>query len=596
MSKRFFAYLIIAAGFIFMLSVSWLKWGNILIDTYRDPYVAGKILNGAVLYKDIGYEMGPLTPYLLAFIAKIFGIGIYTFVGCGIVLTILMVVLIYRISRLFLSRLACVEIILIFLMLFAIREHSHGDMCNSIIPYSFAMAIYVFFNAAALYCLLKFILTDKRLYIKMWVVFIIFSFLARPVMSLPTWLGFSLVLSIFGWRHSWHRCGNFFVVAIIPFGISVIVYFIYFFNTGTFSFFRETVFGMAKLSYIYKNEMCIYNLPDSLKKILFSFIWEVGAAFFIACFSVCFAYRSRLKKRVAAFFIPLSACIVFCSFMFYKNNDHGYYLYASLPLVVAAGVPIYFFRMLHRRQWKNDFALFAIFIFSLFVSNRIMLHTYFTSASSGLLFSSLVCYFIFLLKTSRIIFSPLLSNKSSLFFYRIIMMSFLICMPIVPIRRSLENFADKTKLIINKTTGNKIFLYPSRDTDVLIQLFNYIAAHTIRKDTLTVVPEGIGIYYFLHRDSPVKYYHVNPGFLENIGEGKIINEFSKNRPDFIAIVEQDARGYGKSFFGKDYGVGLDKWIKKNYTLEKVFGIYPYNTKEFGAALYRKNQTFGKELK
>jgi len=41
-----------------MLHLSWMKWGNILVDTYRDPYVASKILNGAVLYKDICYEMG----------------------------------------------------------------------------------------------------------------------------------------------------------------------------------------------------------------------------------------------------------------------------------------------------------------------------------------------------------------------------------------------------------------------------------------------------------------------------------------------------------------------------------------------------------
>jgi len=588
MSKRFFAYLIIAAGFIFMLSVSWLKWGNILIDTYRDPYVAGKILNGAVLYKDIGYEMGPLTPYLLAFIAKIFGIGIYTFVGCGIVLTILMVVLIYRISRLFLSRLACVEIILIFLMLFAIREHNYNDIGNFILPYSFAAVMYALFTAAALYCLLKFILTDKHLYLKVWIIFVALGFLARPVISFPTWLGFGTALLIYAWRYQKSRLGRFFITAFLPLAASAVVYLVYFSATGVFSYFKEIVWGMAKLSYVYRRTMGLYDLRESLTRILFSFIWEGGTALCIAGLSVCLTRRFNLEKKTVLLFIPALGCIIFCNFMFYLYTANpNYYLYASFPLVLAIGLYVYFCRMRERRAGKKDFALFILFMFSLFMNTRIFLRTYFDGIGYCLLFSSLIGYFIFSLYTARVIFAPLLSNKKTVFFYRIIMMCFLFCMPLMPILYSWGRFAQKSSLLINKTSGDKIYFHPGYDTDILFRLFYYIAGHTTRKDTLTVVPEGIGINYFLRRDNPLRYYHVNPGFFENIGEDRIVEEFSQKKPDVIVVVQRGTPEYGKRSFGKDYGMGLDKWIRQNYTLEKVFGSYPFATKKFGAAFYRK---------
>ncbi len=63
---------LVAAGLL-MMSISWLKWPDLVIDFGEQAYIAWRLSEGAVLYRDIIYFYGPLSSYVHALLFKLFG-------------------------------------------------------------------------------------------------------------------------------------------------------------------------------------------------------------------------------------------------------------------------------------------------------------------------------------------------------------------------------------------------------------------------------------------------------------------------------------------------------------------------------------------
>jgi hypothetical protein len=62
----------------------------------------------------------------------------------------------------------------------------------------------------------------------------------------------------------------------------------------------------------------------------------------------------------------------------------------------------------------------------------------------------------------------------------------------------------------------------------------------------------------------------------------------RNRPlDYVVLVQRPLEEYGRRFFGVDYGRKIGIYIGRNYSLEKVFGPFPYTTDDFGIALFKR---------
>ncbi len=53
---------------------TWGHWGDLQIDSGREMYVPVEILRRRLLFRDIWYQYGPLTPYVQAWAVGLFGI------------------------------------------------------------------------------------------------------------------------------------------------------------------------------------------------------------------------------------------------------------------------------------------------------------------------------------------------------------------------------------------------------------------------------------------------------------------------------------------------------------------------------------------
>src|SRR3954453_24049279 len=90
----------IMIAFAIMIAWTWQRWPDPLVDFGRELYVPWQISQGKVLYRDLAYFNGPLSPYFNSIVFRLLGVSLRTLVLANIAICIAMVVMIYKIFRL----------------------------------------------------------------------------------------------------------------------------------------------------------------------------------------------------------------------------------------------------------------------------------------------------------------------------------------------------------------------------------------------------------------------------------------------------------------------------------------------------------------
>ena len=77
----------------------WSRWTHPVIDFGRELYVPWQILEGKILYRDLAYFNGPLSPYLNALGLNIFGVSLTALVIVNFILLATLTLLLYQLVR-----------------------------------------------------------------------------------------------------------------------------------------------------------------------------------------------------------------------------------------------------------------------------------------------------------------------------------------------------------------------------------------------------------------------------------------------------------------------------------------------------------------
>src|SRR5215471_21729184 len=89
--------------FIILLGSSWQRWTQPLIDHGREMNLPARILAGERLYNDVQFLYGPFAPHFNALLYRVFGIHLSVLKVSGAVCAILILLMIYRLARAFMS-------------------------------------------------------------------------------------------------------------------------------------------------------------------------------------------------------------------------------------------------------------------------------------------------------------------------------------------------------------------------------------------------------------------------------------------------------------------------------------------------------------
>src|SRR5947208_11362089 len=89
---------ITAVAMIAMLIFSWRAWPDPIADFGRELYVPWQVAQGKVLYRDIAYFNGPLSPYFNSILVRIFGASLMTLAWMNILILAAVVLMLHRIT------------------------------------------------------------------------------------------------------------------------------------------------------------------------------------------------------------------------------------------------------------------------------------------------------------------------------------------------------------------------------------------------------------------------------------------------------------------------------------------------------------------
>jgi hypothetical protein len=126
----------LAVALVWFLQISWRKWPDPLIDFGRELYLPWRLSEGAVLYRDIDANYGPLSQYFNALIFRVTGVGYMHLVWANLLIYLAIVALIYRGLRMGWGRLAAFAGSLVFVAVFSFNQLVGIANYNFLSPYS----------------------------------------------------------------------------------------------------------------------------------------------------------------------------------------------------------------------------------------------------------------------------------------------------------------------------------------------------------------------------------------------------------------------------------------------------------------------------
>jgi len=557
--------LTLAAAMIYLLGVSWMRWGHLIVDTWREAWVPYKILQGKILYKDIVYPYGFIAPYTLALFYKLFGLKITSLVICSSLLTFTASLLIHKITRFFLGYFEALLAALTFLFVFAFGNYNQSSgIFNFILPYSFATVFTVFFILAAFYCFLSFVSDQKLYYLWLWVFFISLAFFSRIIMTFPVWLAFVAVIFVCYWKKIFFTLYKAVFFSLLPLVIAFTGYFLFLFITGAFDGFSESVISFAAL-FTRKDftfsaaTFGVTGLKANLFFIFNSLLFNVLAVFISLAGAFSCDYFYNKKQRVMAIlmlFISLSILLPLAYF-----TVHDQYCGMQVLLFVATGW--IFLYLLRGGADKKKIMLFALCLVSMAMIVRFFLKL--TPHGIGFAFLALVlvAYYVLiftLLEKMHFIFFKKCSARLSVVFLRF----FLVGVMIFVWLRSSPAYSQRVVKI--PSAMGYTYCYPDVITEHFLRVYGYLLADGAKDKSLVVLPSGVALNLFTGMDSPLRYVDMGKFEFTAFKEEKILGALSAAIPDYLVIFtfRPLVNMPDGTIFGYNYAHKTLAWIRNNY--------------------------------
>ncbi|HKV41827.1 MAG TPA: glycosyltransferase family 39 protein, partial [Blastocatellia bacterium] len=151
---------LIAASFAGGLAFSWQRWGNPLVDCGREMNQPLRLIHGEMLYSSIRHIYGPLSPYINATLYRVFGASLGTLYADGIISALVIVLLVYWLSRHLMGRLGAAAASLSVTWLCTFKQAG-----NYILPYAYSALHGCLLGLITLALLVRFAELRKKRYL-----------------------------------------------------------------------------------------------------------------------------------------------------------------------------------------------------------------------------------------------------------------------------------------------------------------------------------------------------------------------------------------------------------------------------------------------
>jgi 4-amino-4-deoxy-L-arabinose transferase-like glycosyltransferase len=588
----------LSATGLFMASISWLKWPDLLIDFGAQVYIPWRLSEGQVLYRDIPSIYGPLSHYLHALLFKIFGPGISVLIGFNLLIVAGLSTLIYSLFKKLANPLTGFLCAFAFLTLFAFGQYQGGGNYNFICAYVYSLPHGVALSFLALFFFLKFLENPQLRYLGFsggvvglvyWTKMEVFVALAFPL-----FLG--LLTSWFQRRLNKREAVREALMALTAFMIPVLLFYSYFLTKmplkevlltipSPFSFLSH----VSSLKQFQLNQWILgFDQPafNLLKLFQYFFILIVTLGFVIGVDSLLSGPLKHIKRLSLLVLVSLMGLLYVVS-----AQIPWLYLGRPLPLLSILITGYYTVRLVRALKENlnagNDLFLTVFSLFCTIILLKIILNTHLFHYGFALALPATLLTIHTLLFLIPEHFRAL---KKSRGFYQTATLALILFFIYAHVRVEHQVYQFKTLPI---SQGRDLLLdydpgLESRGV-VVNQTLDYLNSRLQPGIEIATVPFGSMINYLSRHPHPLPVLNFNPYNVALYGDQSYLESLQKASSPYILLVHVDAGILvsGKRFFGKDFGQSTFAWIMQNYTLEQQFGQIPFSEKGFGIQILKR---------
>jgi 4-amino-4-deoxy-L-arabinose transferase-like glycosyltransferase len=580
----------IGVAFVAMLTWSWRKWPDVLVDFGRELYVPWQLAQGKRLYSEVAYFLGPLSPHFNALWFRLFGPGLMTLALCNIVLTGLLTVLLFRLLRRVAGSLAVTAAVLAFVTVFAFGQLLTIGNCNYVCPYTHEAVHGLLLALVALGCWSAYLDSDDRRWLAGSGLALGLAFLTRVEPFVAGSVAVLSGLAITSWirrapaRVTIAACGFLVGALVIPPAVAFLL--------------------------LWRSLPPAQALQGTMASVLAPFGGDVtGLKFFRENMGLSTPAASLgAIIRWTGCFVAVLGPTAALSLILRKPGSHrpaiAVILFASLAGLLAALVP--------KEAWLRcprplPGAMLVIVVVSL--KNLPAVRADRKTASKLIRITTLAVFALALLgkmilKTRVSHYGFTLAMPATLLLvialldwiphaiqraggyarvFQAAALGVLVASGFGFLSITSNRFVQKTNTV---GQGSDAFLADSRGKWVNLALAE-IQKHVSASQTLAVLPEGAMVNYLSRRCASTAYTSFMPTELSIFGEDRILASFEARPPDFVLLVHKDTSEFGYRFFGRDYGQVVGAWIHREYRGVTLIGEEPLRDDRYGIALLRR---------
>jgi hypothetical protein len=501
-----------------------------IIDTGRDLYIPGAILDGKKLYRDLIYFYPPLVPYLLAVLTAVIGRSLIAYSVIGAAIAAVVGFTLYAAAKLVAGRLAAFVALIFFVGLNFTCTIGYGS--NFLFPYAHEATFGAMFLLLTIFFLLRYVFESASRANGAGVV--LFALLASWCkIELAVIVAVAIVAAAavhrFPKRYVFSYAG---AMLFCAFGANV------FFSDAPpgrhwlrDNIFPSTFFGGPTFYGFYAR---VFGLPRWRELLLHS----AHGALLLCAFAGCLALLER-QRRPAVVAAALAALAILA---FIGGDLHFFQAWTLLQLLLL--IPAL-------RAPRRPLAM--LLYFSAASSARIFLKL--APAWYGFVLTIptylLIAYVLFAYLPERRIYSRRLSA---------LWLAFAMVIVARGVRSQMNDYARKSAPVA--TIRGTFYEEPSRAA-VLEPLLGAIRTSGAR--SLVAMPEGLALNYLSGVETPLSYSTFTPiEAAHPVIEQRVLDELSARRPELVAVVSRHVNEFGYRGFGVDYDLRIAAFLRTRY--------------------------------
>ena len=580
---------VLAVVFAALTVWSWGTWPDVLVDFGRELYVAWRLGEGDVLYRDVASFYGPLSPYLNGALFRVFGAGLRTLVIANLVVLAAATALLHALLRRSgAGRAAALAAAVVFLCVFAFGHMVANGSFSFVCPYAHEATHGFTLGAGALLCALRLLEAPRARWASASGLLVGLAFLTKPE-GFVAGLGASLLVVLLSTLRSSVRSRAAFLIAFAG-GVAappLLAFALLAAAMPAAEAWRGTLGSWAYLAneqlrgnWYFAWSMGLEDPPAHLAALARS--GALQAALLLPPLALAWALRGRPgAARVAAAVCGSLILVGLAPFWRSRLWLQGARTLPLWTLGVLATSAAFLWRHRDGERLPTAVARIALAAFALLLLPRILLNArvyhygFVLAAPAALLMVAALLDWI-----PRALEDAGAPGRV----FRAGAAAMLAVGVAFHLAESQSRLSVKT---VEVGRGPDRFLADARGG--YVNAFLAAAAGRLAPgETLTVLPEGAMINYLMRRRSSVPYLTMLPSDEAQFGEDELLGALQRSPPAAVALVHRDTSEFGVRYFGTDYAQRTRSWVGAHYAPELTVGDPPLRPSSlFGIALLRR---------